>query len=206
MDFQLEVSLLIWGSFWKGLAFGSRLLVSFLLRGKIWLKSILEKWAIFGQCALRHQSRWFQSVTILELVFLAIEKVWQIWSCSKTWCIPNYQLTVFFENSSFFCCLIFEEFEKKFLNQKFYDQLLEQAWSKGSFDFSKIVPLGVPRSLIQMVSKRQGMFIEMDLLPTVITNSFQIQNQTFEKHFHFFSMTLWSWNIFLFRNISKIPN
>ena len=25
----------------------------------------------------------------------------------------------------------------------------------------------------------------MDLLPTVITNSFKIQNQTFEKHFHF---------------------
>ena len=28
-------------------------------------------------------------------------------------------------------------------------------------------------------------FIKMNLLPTVITNSFQIQNQTFEKHFHF---------------------
>ena len=53
----------------EGLAFGSRLLVSFLSRGKIWLKSIPEKWAIFGQCALRHQSRWFQSVTILEPIF-----------------------------------------------------------------------------------------------------------------------------------------
>ena len=60
----------------KGLAFGSRLLVSFLSRGKIWLKSILEKWAISGQCASRHQSRWFQSITILGLVLLVIERVW----------------------------------------------------------------------------------------------------------------------------------
>ena len=96
--------------------------------------------------------------------------------------------------------------EKEFLNQEFYGQLLEQAWSKGSFDFSKIVPLGVPRSLIQMISKRKGVFIGMHLLPTVITNSFKIQNQTFEKHFHFCVLILWSWNLSLFRNISKIHN
>ena len=45
---------------------------------KIWLKNIPEKWAIFGQCARRHQSRWFQSVMILGLVFLVIEKAWQV--------------------------------------------------------------------------------------------------------------------------------
>ena len=84
----------------KWLVFGSLLLVSFLFRGKIWLKSILEKWAVFGQWALRYQSRWFQSVMILGLVFLFIEKVWQVWS--KSWCISNYQLLVFFKNSSFF--------------------------------------------------------------------------------------------------------
>ena len=32
---------------------------------------------------------------------------------------------------------------------------------------------------------KKRVFIEMNLLPTVITNSFKIQNQTFEKHFHF---------------------
>ena len=52
--------------------------------------------------------------------------------------------------------------------------------------FFKVVPFGAPRSLIQMVSKRNGVFIEMDLLPIVITNSFKIQNQIFERHFHFF--------------------
>ena len=34
--------------------------------------------------------------------------------------------------------------------------------------------------------KTKGVFTEIDLLPIVITNSFKIQNQTFEKHFHFF--------------------
>ena len=51
----------------------------------------------------------------------------------------------------------------------------------------KNVFIGAPRPFIQMVSKWKGVFIEMDLLPTVIINSFKIQNQTFERHFHFFS-------------------
>ena len=70
-------------------------------------RRVLEKWAIFGQRAPRHQSSWFQSITILRLVFLVIEKVWQVWICSKSWCIPNYQSWVSFKNLSFFC-LIFE--------------------------------------------------------------------------------------------------
>ena len=49
----------------------------------------------------------------------------------------------------------------------------------------KIMPLGAPRSLMQMDSKWKRVFIEMDLLPTVIINSFKIQNQTFEKNFIF---------------------
>ena len=51
--------------------------------------------------------------------------------------------------------------------------------------FFRIVPLGAPRSLILMVSKRKRVFVEMDSSPTVITKSFKIQNQTFEKYFHF---------------------
>ena len=96
--------------------------------------------------------------------------------------------------------------EKKFLNQEFYGQLPEQGWSKGSFNFSKIVPFGAPRSLIQMVPKRKEVFIEMDLLAIVITNSFRIQNQTFEQHFHFL-LWLYDHEIYLFfRNISEIQN
>ena len=69
------------------------------------------------------------------------------------------------------------------------------------------MPCGAPRSLIQMVSKRKGVFIEMDLLPTLITNSFKIQNQTFEQYFHFhFLLYFMIMKLFLFRNISKIQN
>ena len=39
--------------------------------------------------------------------------------------------------------------------------------------FFKIVPFEAPRSLIQMVSKRNGVFIEVGLLSTLITNSFE---------------------------------
>ena len=79
----------------KRLAFGSRLLVSFLLRGKIWLKSILEKWVISGQCALRHQSMWFQNITIPRLVF-------------------QNQLSVYFKNSSFFVTWFLKNKRKSF--------------------------------------------------------------------------------------------
>ena len=120
--------------------------------------------------------------------------------------ITNYQ---FLSKTHQFLLPDSEEFEKKFLNQDFYSQLLEQAWSKGSFDFSKLVPLGAPRSLIQMVSKWNGVFIEVGLLPTVITNSFEnpiIKNlETFFLSFfctNFMIMTF----IPLFRNISKIHN
>ena len=36
----------------------------------------------------------------LDFVLL-IENVWQVWNCSESWCIPNYQLLVPFKNSSF---------------------------------------------------------------------------------------------------------
>ena len=116
---------------------------------------------------------------------MVIEKVWQVWSYSKSWRIPNYQTSKPYKNLSFLLPDFRRNREKEFLNQEFYGQLPEQAWSKGSFDFSKIMPFGAPRSLIQMVSKWKGVFIEMDLLPTVMTNSFKIQNQTFEQHFYF---------------------
>ena len=52
--------------------------------------------------------------------------------------------------------------------------------------FQKLCPSGHQGFLFKWFQNEKGVFIEMDLLPTVITNSFQIQNQTFEKHFHFY--------------------
>ena len=42
----------------------------------------------------------------------------------------------------------------------------------------------------------------MDLLLTVITNSFKIQNQTFEKYFHFFLRWLYNNEIYSFLETS----
>ena len=151
MAFQVEASLLIWGLFWKVDFLVQSCLYHFCLKRGLWLKSIFEKWVIlvnmpqgikddfkvsrsWGLCfwSLKEFGR-FKAITSLD--------VYQITKCQ------------FFQKLIIFCCLIFEEFVKKFLNQEFYGQLPEQAWSKGLFDFSKIMPLGAPRSLIQMVSK-----------------------------------------------------
>ena len=59
------------------------LFTSFLSKKRVWLESVpfmsarkgvmvwrvLEKWVIFDQRAPRHQSRWFQSITILGFIF-----------------------------------------------------------------------------------------------------------------------------------------
>ena len=209
MAFQIEALFLMWELFWKWIVFWFKgLFTSFLSKERVWLKSVpfmlakkgvmvrrvLEKWVISDQRAPRHQSRWFQSITVLGLVFLVIERVWQVWSYSKSWRIPNYQISKPTKTYHFLLLDFRRIWEKKSLNQEFYNQLSEQAWSEGSFDFLKIVPLEAPRSLIQMVSKRKGVFIEMDLSPIVITNSFKIQNQTFQKHFHHFFIAWFSMN------------
>ena len=51
--------------------------------------------------------------------------------------------------------------------------------------FQKLYPSGHQGLLFKWFQNENGVFIEMDLLPTVITNSFQIQNQTFENIFIF---------------------
>ena len=199
---NLEASLLMWGLFWKGWFLVQRLFMSFLSKERIMARKYSWKIGNFGQCAPRYQSKWFRSITILGLAFFIIEKVWLLArSCSESWCMPNYQLPVSFKNSLFFYCLIFEEFERKFLNQGFSHFLPRQAWSKSLFIFFKIVPLGVSSFFFQMVPK--GVFIRMDSLLTMITNSFEnpiIQKNLETFFYHNFLVTLW--NLFPFLEIS----
>ena len=65
--------------------------------------------------------------------------------------------------------------------------LLEQAWSKCSFDFSTSCPSG--HQSFQKIPKWRKVFIKIGSLPTVITNSFKILViQKFENIFnHIFS-------------------
>ena len=99
---------------------------------------------------------------------LAGLKLWQVLMHTKLPIISFLQKLIII-----FCCLIFKESEKKFLNQEFYGQLLEHAWSKGSFDFSKFCPSG-HQVFFQIVSKWKEVFVRMDWLLTMITNSFKI--------------------------------
>ena len=65
--------------------------------------------------------------------------------------------------------------------------------------FFKIVPLGALKSFIQKISRRKGVFIEVGLLPTLITNSFEnlFKNlETFLFIIFIIFLTLWSWNLF----------
>ena len=100
---NLEASLLMWGLFWKGWFLVRRLFMSFLSKERIMARKYSWKMGNLGQRASRHQSKWFRSITILGLVFLVIEKVWLLArSCSESWCMPNYQLSVSFKNLLFF--------------------------------------------------------------------------------------------------------
>ena len=112
--------------------------------------------------------------------------------------ITNYQILQKF----IFYYLIFEEFTKEFLNQGFSHFLSRQARLKGLFNFSKLYPLGY--QVFQMVPKWKEVSIEMDSFLTMVTNSFENPVIKAWKHFfyHFFALTLWSWHLFPFLEIS----
>ena len=57
-DYFEKVGLLVWGCSYH-----------FCPKKDRAQKYFFEKWAIFGQCALRHQSRWFSSIRILGFCF-----------------------------------------------------------------------------------------------------------------------------------------
>ena len=128
-----------------------------------------------------------------DLCFWSSRGFWQAWSCSKSWCIPNYQLSVSFKNSSFFVAWFSKNSRNKFLNQEFYGRLPEQAWSKCLFDFSKSCPSG--HRDFQKIPKWKKVFIKMDWLLMMITNHFEIPVVQNLKTFSFF---LSHWDLFSF--------
>ena len=130
--------------FWEGWFFGPKLFRSFLSKERITAqKYFKKKMGNFGQCALRHQSKWFQNIAILGLAFLVIEGFdrFETVASLDAYQITNYQ---FYKNSSFFVAWSPKNLRNRFLNQEFYGQLPEKAWSNGLFDFFKIVPFGAP--------------------------------------------------------------
>ena len=137
MAFQVEASLLSVRIVLEGWPLVQNCLYHFYPKRGLWLKSVIEKWVIFGQHASRHQSKMISKYHGLGTCVFGHRGVLTGLKLSKSWCIPNYQLSVFFKNSSFLLPN-FGEFEKKFLNREFYGQMPEQEWSNGLFDFSKL--------------------------------------------------------------------
>ena len=130
----------MWGLFGKGLSFGPKSFCSEENMARKHSREMSNFWSMCLEASIKVISKHHDIGTrVFDSCFWSLGKVW---SCSKSWCTPNHQLSVSFKNSSFFCCLIFEEFEKRFVNQEFYYPLPKQAWSKGSLDFSKLCPSG----------------------------------------------------------------
>ena len=121
----------------KGWPFGPKLFSSFLFEERIiaqkYSREMGNFWSTCPETSIKVISEYHD---FRDLCFWSLKGFWQAWSCSKSWCIPNYRLLVP-TKIYFFVCLTFEEFEKKFLNREFYGQMLEQAWSNGLFDFFK---------------------------------------------------------------------
>ena len=111
----------------------------------------------------------------------------------------------FFQNSSFFVAWFSKNLRNRFLNQEFYGQLLEQAWSKGSFDFSKSCLLGHHTFYSNDSIVKESVYYDR-----FITNS---NHQFFQdprcskiwKHFHPYFFIFFCTGIYsLFRSINKI--
>ena len=140
-----------------------------------------------------------------DLCFWSSRGFRQAWSCSKSWCIPNYQLSVSFKNSSFLLP-DYEEFEKKFLNQEFYGQLLEQTWSNGLFDFFQKLCLSRHQDFfIQIVPRWKWVFVK------ITNNDHQFFRESYYQKFwnpFFLSFFCADFMIMifipLFRNVNKI--
>ena len=98
-------------------------------------------------------------------------------------------VSFFFKNSSFFVTGFPKNSRNKFLNQEFYGQLLEQAWSKCLFNFSKSCPSG--HQGFQKIPKWKEVFIKTDWLLTMITNHFEIPVVQNLETFSFFLFLHW---------------
>ena len=71
----------------------------------------------------------------------------------------------------------------------------------------KIVPIEAPRSFIQVVSKRNGVFYQDEFITNSNHQFFQDPKSNIWKTFSFssffFALTLWSWNLFLLETSAR---
>ena len=141
MAFQVEASFLSVRIVLEGWPFGPRLFRSFLSKERIMAQKYFREIGNFGQHVPRRQSKMISRYRGLGILFCSWKRFGRFETVSKSWCVPNYQISVFFfKNSSFFVAW-FSKNSREFANQESYGQLPEKAWSNGLFDFSKSCPL-----------------------------------------------------------------
>ena len=148
MAFQLEASLLNVRIVLEGWPFGPRLFISFLSKKRIAAQKCSREmgvfWSTYPKASIRVISEYYD---FRDLYFWFLKGFWQAWSYSKSWCIPNYQLSVPTKNY-FFVCLTSEEFERV----SKLEALWPIAWAsviKRFIGFFKIVSLGAPHILFK---------------------------------------------------------
>ena len=190
----------------KGWPFDPKVFISFLSTKRVMAQKCSREMDVFLSACPKASIRVISEYhDFRDLCFWSLKGFWQAWSYSKSWCIPNYQLSVSFKNSSFFVAWFSKNSRNKFLNQEFYGQLPKQAWSKCLFDFSKSCPSG--HQGFQKIPKKERIYQD-----GLTTNN---DHQSFwNPHcsklgniFIFFALTLWSQNLFpFFKNIKKIQN
>ena len=172
MAFQVEASLLSVSIVLEGWPFGPKLFISFLSKERFMAQKCYWEmgnfWSTCPKASIKDDSK---ASRFWGLHSWSSRGFWQAWSCSKSWCIPNYQLLVSFKNSSFFVAWFSKNSRNKFLNQEFYGQLPEQAWSKGSFVFfQNCAPWGTNVFFFRRFHSEKECLLR---LPTMTTNFFE---------------------------------
>ena len=155
----------------------------------------------FGQYVLRHQSRWFQSITILGFCF-AYLKVFDRFETIAS--LDAYQITKyqFFKNLSFFVAWFSKNSRKSFWIRNFRANCLSRRDQKVYSIFQNRAPWGT----IFLFKRFHGERKCLSRFLIMTTNSFRIPIvQKFENifthiFFIFFCIGIYS----LFRSINKI--
>ena len=143
MTFQLEASPLIWGLFWKGWLLVQKVVHVICSKDRVWLNSVLFVLArnrfmvqrVGDTIFVSKRGLWLKrfsrnepfSINVPQginqgdfrvsrfwgLYFWSLKGFGQVWSYSKSWRIPNYQISKPYKNLSFFIVWFLKNLRKR---------------------------------------------------------------------------------------------
>ena len=183
----------MWGLFWL-LAFWSKVVYTIIVNKKGYGLKVFSRNGQFSIDVPQDINQGDFRVSWSWDFVLLIEKVWQIWNCNRSWCIPNYQISVF-SKTRHFLLPDFRRIRERVSGSGILGPIAWVGIIKRFIRFFKIVPHGVQG--FQKILKWKKVFIKMGSLPTVITNSFrtpvvQKLENIFNHIFFFFCIGIYS--------------